>query len=763
MQPLLDFRKGDSDTALLAFFTLLGTTAAHTLLETARDALFLARLPASRLAWMILAIAACGLLLSRFDRGRAEHFSVWPLLLVAAGTGAIGAVLYVTVHAGLVIALYLWTGVAAAWIVLRFWLALGARFTISDGKRLFGFIGLGSVLGAVVGAACARALAFVIDARALVLAASALFLVTALGPARALARGDGGIREKGPERPPDAGYELRADPYAIRILALVLLGTVALTLVDYLFKAAAQTQFHQGELVAFFATASFVMSALALVVQVFGSGWLLRVIGVHRALLVLPVLVVLGASSFAATGTLAAALLMKGADGSLRHSLHRTSVELLFLPMADERRSRVKPLVDLVGQRGGQALASGAILLVAALEAPRAILGVAVVVLGAAWMAVTLDVRRHYLDIFRANLRESHLDPEATRGLESSAATPALIDLMLDAPEEEVRHRSLRELAHRHAEEPARRIPEVALSLAADRALRDAFASLEARVVLGREGGGEAPLLATLRERETEATSHLFRVLDLWHPHENFHRVHRGLRSEDPRTRASSRELCEHVVAPAIRGALLALIDDLSDEERLERASSHFPPSRLDAAGQLRILGFPSPAPSIPVPPFVGIDLRGRDFSNAVLAGADFTGADLRGCRLRGAVLNGAIFVGTRLTGADLTGAHLEDANVMGAQLERAVLEGARLSRSNWLGANARRAILSRCSGEEVRLTAADFEGADFGYANLRRCDMRSSDLRGARLDGANFEGSDFAAANLARATLRRARLPVVA
>ena len=31
--------------------------AAHTLLETARDALFLARLPPSRLAWVYLAIA----------------------------------------------------------------------------------------------------------------------------------------------------------------------------------------------------------------------------------------------------------------------------------------------------------------------------------------------------------------------------------------------------------------------------------------------------------------------------------------------------------------------------------------------------------------------------------------------------------------------------------------------------------------------------------------------------------------------------------
>ncbi len=36
----------------IAFLTLFGILAGHALLETARDALFLARIPASRLAWV---------------------------------------------------------------------------------------------------------------------------------------------------------------------------------------------------------------------------------------------------------------------------------------------------------------------------------------------------------------------------------------------------------------------------------------------------------------------------------------------------------------------------------------------------------------------------------------------------------------------------------------------------------------------------------------------------------------------------------------
>jgi hypothetical protein len=46
-----------------AFLLLFGFTCGHLLLETARDALFLARLPAHRLPWVYLAIAVLALVL----------------------------------------------------------------------------------------------------------------------------------------------------------------------------------------------------------------------------------------------------------------------------------------------------------------------------------------------------------------------------------------------------------------------------------------------------------------------------------------------------------------------------------------------------------------------------------------------------------------------------------------------------------------------------------------------------------------------------
>src|SRR5260221_6843918 len=54
---LTSVRPEERPGAAAAFVTIFGILAAHTLLETARDALFLARLPASRLPWVYLIIA----------------------------------------------------------------------------------------------------------------------------------------------------------------------------------------------------------------------------------------------------------------------------------------------------------------------------------------------------------------------------------------------------------------------------------------------------------------------------------------------------------------------------------------------------------------------------------------------------------------------------------------------------------------------------------------------------------------------------------
>lgn len=427
MRGLFDVREGERRQVALAFAALLGITAAHTVLETARDALFLTRVPVQRLPILYVAIAALGLLVVRASaaldaRSEGRRPAIDPVTTSLVGAAAVTVgfwALTATGHVGVLYALYTYTGLFAAFVAGRLWIRLGDLFTVAQAKRVYGLIGTGAVLGAVLGAAAARAMLSSLPVRSLLLVGAAALVVTAV-PTWSLSRlPAGGPSPRGRARRPDTAGEapsitgdarkVLADGYLSRLLLLVLLSSVAATFVDFVFKSEVVSRTAPAELGRFFASVSLALNAGALVAQLFLVGPLLRALGVHRALYVVPILLALGAVSVVSGLGLAAALGLRAVDGTLKHSLHKTSQELLFVPLSDSVRARVKPIVDLVGQRGGQAAASVAILALSSFAGPKA-LGAAVVLLAACWLVVAWQIRPRYLDVFRRTLEEGHID-----------------------------------------------------------------------------------------------------------------------------------------------------------------------------------------------------------------------------------------------------------------------------------------------------------------------------------------------------------------
>lgn len=156
-----------------------------------------------------------------------------------------------------------------------------------------------------------------------------------------------------------------------------------------------------------------------------------------------------------------------------------------------------------------------------------------------------------------------------------------------------------------------------------------------------------------------------------------------------------------------------------------------------------------------------GRDLRGADFSHAVLPGVDFRGADLRAARFAGADLRGADFSPRRADdpGAPSRAADLTHADFAGAALAGARLDGARLAFADLAGADL----------SAAHLDDADLRGADLTSARMAGASLRHARLTGATLDGATLECADLYAVDAeglravgvhaGRADLRRARL----
>jgi ATP:ADP antiporter, AAA family len=423
IHPLRSIRPEERRAVYGAFVTLWGILAGHSLLETARDALFLGSLPASRLPWVYLFIAITSVVLLRLQGrlpiGRDHRRVLGSLLLGSAATTFVLWMVLTRPHPWVLFAVYVWAGVFATIVVTRFWMVVQDVFTVTQAKRLFAIIGAGSVAGAITGSAMARGLAELVEPRHFLLVAS--FLIAGVGslPLLLLSASETGREHDDDGRAGNRIERLRwrqtlrvvvERPYVKRLLGMVLLSTFVLTLVDYLFKSIVARELPAEALAGFFSTTYLALNLLSLLLQLTLVGSVLRAFGLHRVLGLTPLLLAVTAAGLVVVYTVAPlaillpALALKTVDGSLRHSLHRTSVETLFVPLSRGLREQVKVFIDVLGQRGGQAIASVFILVAIALPAPEASIGLAVVVLGLAWIRVASDLRIHYLDLFRDTL-----------------------------------------------------------------------------------------------------------------------------------------------------------------------------------------------------------------------------------------------------------------------------------------------------------------------------------------------------------------------
>ncbi|MBL4683767.1 MAG: hypothetical protein JKY37_04195 [Nannocystaceae bacterium] len=408
-------RAGERSDTIVATGSLFAFMCAQGLLGTARDALFLAEIPATHLPWLYIAVAAFALVITGLTSGRSggsgPRLSAWLLgcslvtlgFLPLVNSGALWT-LY---------ALYVWSALSVSVAVARFLALLGDLFTVTQAKRLYAVIGVGSALGAISGAGLAGLLVLVLPAKYLLVAAAAMIAASAVGPillcrsANTSHHATEAVRARAPSPAPARVLAVARDNYAFRLAMIVLLGAVISTLVDYLFKSTVAHTVPAAELGQYFARFYFTVNCISLVVQLLLVRPLMRVLGTTGALTLLPVALLAGALGMFAVAGVAGVLVLKGADGGLRFSVHRTAIELLYLPLGEKLRRTAKIVIDIAAQRGGKALASVGILGAAALGAPPEHLAIAVAVMCVLWLGLTLELRKHYLNLFRSMLTEA--------------------------------------------------------------------------------------------------------------------------------------------------------------------------------------------------------------------------------------------------------------------------------------------------------------------------------------------------------------------
>jgi len=405
-----------------AFLTLFGVMCGHALLETARDALFLAKLPASQLGWVYLIIAVLSLTIT-FASRRARRTHLRDHLMASQVVAAIVSLAFVWLigrEGGgdwLYYALYVWSGTIVSIVALYFWLYLGELFTIAESKRLFASIGTGGVLGALVGFGLASVIVEIRPVTVLIEASAGAFALSVAGPLM-LPRSPAEFEQSGPssvdERPVrllDSIKQVLGHRYARSFGMLIILSSVTLTLCDYLFKSVLAENVASEDLASWFARIYLVLNLGSLLLLAFVVTPVIRRCSLHQAAAILPgMLTLAGVGILLGGGGLLPILALKSVEGTLRHSLFQTTRELLYLPVPHALRASLKSFVDIVGHNAAKVVASIAILQVVAYESHITWLAIAVTGLSALWVVAALGLREPYLDVFRESLNEGAIE-----------------------------------------------------------------------------------------------------------------------------------------------------------------------------------------------------------------------------------------------------------------------------------------------------------------------------------------------------------------
>lgn len=399
-------RPGEGVTAVLLSLNVFLILTAYYVLKPVREALILGEgspelksyMSAGQVLLLAFVVPFYGRLASGLPRRRLIN-------LVTAFFAACLVLFYFLAQAGvpLGIVFFLWIGIFNVMIVAQFWSFANDLYTENEGERLFPIVGFGASVGAVLGAVIAGVLIGPLGVYQLMLVGAALLIVevqitnyldikerrrteahlpenetTALMPAATVHRRDGetGIltlakeEEVKPKRSGAFGMVFRTR-YLLLIAFLMLFSNWVNTTGEYILgsvvEEAAQEAVASGEsdglnveeyIGRFYSQFYGVVNVAGVLMQLFLVSRIIKYLGVHVGVLILPFTSFVAYNILAFFPILAAVRWAKTAENSTDYSLNNTVRNMLFLPCTREQKYSAKQTIDSFFVRAGDVLSA---------------------------------------------------------------------------------------------------------------------------------------------------------------------------------------------------------------------------------------------------------------------------------------------------------------------------------------------------------------------------------------------------------------------
>jgi hypothetical protein len=260
--------------------------------------------------------------------------------------------------------------------------------------------------------------------------------------------------------------------------------------------------------------------------------------------------------------TLWAAILLRGSDQVFRHSIDRSTTEMLYLPIAPEIKIQAKSFIDTVVWRVGDAFAAVVLMFFAGLLPTLNQSGITLLNLAMTlpWLAIAYLTGREYVNNLRASLQRQNLPQDKFAGLTLSYSltnrqtsriyqkTP--VNELLEMLEvEETRAEAVRELYRRRAYLSDLEFAEEKI----ERILKAEIKAYRKRAKQIKE--------AAITSEAQQSLERVFRLLGLLYPPADIYYAYHAITSGSMHLKANALEFLDNVLHPDIKRSLIPVIE----------------------------------------------------------------------------------------------------------------------------------------------------------------------------------------------------------
>lgn len=449
----LTLRKEDYVNSSLLFMYLFLVITSLMIGKSVSTALFISKYGALYLPYAIIGqtilltvLIAFYLRLSR--RLQPSLLISFTLLLLASNAVLLWGMLHFKI-AGVIPILYMWGGIFGVIAPMQVWTMGNFIFNTREARRYFGFISSGGILGFVFGGFVSKQLAPQVGAENLLpiltllccLAAWLVQLVWRRNRERIAELQTDAADLNVPVSLQQSALQVLESRYLLLITTLVTIASLATKIVDVQFNAITQNFIHdKNEMAAFLGAVNMYMGAGAFFLQLLLGGRMLDKLGISVTILVLPLSLL--TSSFAALifTALWTAVFLRLSDQVFKHSIDKSTTELLYLPIPADIKFQVKSFIDTVVLRVGDGVAALLLLLFTNViplinwKRPGSIslVNLPIILL---LLFVAFRIRTEYLNALRLGFRNRGLDPKNVSQYISEPATWQELNTYLESPE----------------------------------------------------------------------------------------------------------------------------------------------------------------------------------------------------------------------------------------------------------------------------------------------------------------------------------------